>query len=135
MTTQKPKRHGKDNLRDIRELTTEEQREFAMKGAEKSAEVRKEKKQVKELLETMFESKAPEDLKAKFQVLFPNITIQKLEDILNLAMIKKIVKGDVQAYNAIYDRKEGKPKQETDITTNGEIRINLINYTENIKKA
>src|SRR5690348_4080797 len=46
-----------------------------------------------------------------------NFTIAEQMD---LALIAKARKGDVLAYREILDRLEGKPKQTTDITTDGE---------------
>jgi len=39
---------------------------------------------------------------------------------MDLAIIKKARKGDIRAYEAVLDRLEGKPRQSTDITTDGQ---------------
>ena len=111
---------NEENLKPQSKRTKKEQREIAKKGGIKSGKVRKQKKQVKDLLKSLLSTKAnTQDIK-KIQAIFPDIEAKTIEDILNLAMIKEGVKGNVQAYNAVYDRIEGKPQQKTDITTQGE---------------
>ena len=41
-------------------------------------------------------------------------------DIISLAQLVKARKGDTAAFNALLDRVDGKPKQTTDLTTDGE---------------
>lgn len=48
------------------------------------------------------------------------------QDLLNIAQIKKAKEGDTQAYNAVIDRLEGKPKQAVDNNHSGNVGINLI---------
>jgi len=96
--------------------TKEEAKERGRNGGLKSGKVRKKKKQVKDLLQTLLAAKAnPKDIK-KVQLLYPDLTIKTIEDILNLAMIREGTKGNVQAYNAVYNRIEGKAQQKTEVT-------------------
>src|SRR6056297_3417425 len=48
------------------------------------------------------------------------------EDVMTLAMIKEARKGNVNAYSKLMDSAYGQPKQNTDITTNGE-SLNITN--------
>src|SRR3990172_6929550 len=45
---------------------------------------------------------------------------QQIKHIMAKAMIDEAVKGDVQAFNAVADRMEGRPIQPTDLTSDGE---------------
>lgn len=118
---------GIDNLVP---LTTEKAREIGRIGAQKSIKARREKKQVKELLKMLLENPASENHIKMVQNAFPDIRPKTLEEVLNLAIIKEGVHGNVQAYNAIYDRIEGKAQQKTDITTDGEkiegVKVEII---------
>jgi hypothetical protein len=103
--------NGINNLIPFHELPEERQREIRRKGLEASTKVRRQKKQVKDLLNALLSSKAPDGLKTVLKKHFPDVEMKTLEDVCNLSIIKEIIKGNVQAYNAIYDRAEGKPNQ------------------------
>jgi hypothetical protein len=62
------------------------------------------------------------------QELIKNPLTQKNEtvtilDSMTLALIAKARKGDVNAFNALLDRVEGKPKQQTEIDLNGNVHL------------
>jgi hypothetical protein len=40
-------------------------------------------------------------------------------ELMARAQVDKAIKGDTQAFNAVADRMEGKPTQQTDITSDG----------------
>lgn len=107
------------DLKPVR--TKEEAKARGRAGGVKSGKVRKKKKQVKELLETLLKCKPSEEQKTKIQEAFPDVDIKTIEDVLNLSMINKGAAGDVQAYNAVYDRVEGKAQQK--IEHSGEIGL------------
>lgn len=46
---------------------------------------------------------------------------------LDMKLIAKAMKGDIKAYEVVFDRLEGKPKQTTDITADikGSVQINI----------
>jgi hypothetical protein len=57
---------------------------------------------------------------------------------MDMALIAKAIKGDIQAYKEILDRLEGKAKQTTDITTDGEKIVSDVDYSklsDNVLKA
>ena len=87
-----------ENLIPFNELTEEEQRELARKGGQKSGEVRKAKKTMKQMLDYLLEK---------------NIKTNKgdmstLEAIM-VSMIAKASKGDVRATEFIRDTIGQKP--------------------------
>lgn len=117
------------NEQNLKPFDTEKKaRENGRKGGIASGKVKKKKKQVKDLLKTLLGTKPNlQDIK-KIQAVFPDIDIKTIEDVLNLSMIRQGIKGNVQAYNAVYDRVEGKPQQKTDITSGGERIVEKIIY-------
>jgi hypothetical protein len=118
-------RDGTKNLIPYDKLTEKEQKELVRKGGEASGKTRKKKKKVKEVIEAILSSNAPKKYVDTLHKHFPEVDIQTLEELCNLTMIKEIMKGNVQAYNAIYDRKEGKPKQAIGMDAN-------VNSTERL---
>jgi hypothetical protein len=136
-TTQETNQKGLDNLIPANKRSLEEARELGREGGIKSGQVRKKKKEAKKIIEAIMESKAPESLIKKFKELYPDYDSKTIEDICNMAMIRRIMAGNVRAYEAVYDRKDGKPTQETDITSGGkpitDININVIDYTDGNK--
>lgn len=88
------------NLKPFNDLTESEQRELARKGGKKSAEVRKQKKLLKELLEEALEKETK--------------TGNQAIDITN-ALIKKAKKGNVKAYEVIRDTLGQKPTENINI--------------------
>ena len=88
---------NEQNLKSIGERTTKEQREITSKGGKKSAEVRREKKMLKELLEEALEKETQ--------------TGNRYIDITT-ALIKEAEKGNVKAYETIRDTLGQKPKEQ-----------------------
>ena len=82
------------NENNLKKLTSEEARELGRKGGLKSAEVRREKKLLKNLLEEVLET--------------PTKTGNLAIDITN-ALIQKAKKGNVKAYEVIRDTLGEKP--------------------------
>jgi hypothetical protein len=99
------------NEQNLVRLTTEKARKIGKLGGEKSGESKRRKKQVKEIIEGILSCNAPKEFKNKMEKTFPDVKIKTIEELMNLGLIKKILKGDVSAYNSLYDRKDGKPKQ------------------------
>lgn len=83
------------NEKNLKPLSTREAREIGKKGGQKSAEVRKEKKMLKDLLEEALEKKTK--------------TGNKYIDI-TIALINEAEKGNVKAYETIRDTLGQKPK-------------------------
>lgn len=83
------------NKQNLKPLSTTKAREIGKIGGKKSAEVRKEKKMLKDLLEEALEKETK--------------TGNKYIDI-TLALIKEAEKGNVKAYETIRDTLGQKPK-------------------------
>lgn len=101
------------NLISLADRTTEEQREIARKGGQKSGEVRKAKKTMKQMLDYLLEK---------------NIKTNKgnmstLEAIM-VSMIAKASKGDVRATEFIRDTIGQKPTEKSMFVDNNGDGIN-----------
>jgi hypothetical protein len=49
---------------------------------------------------------------------------------MDMAIISKALKGDINAYKEILDRLEGKSKSQIDVTTDGEKIIHEVDYSK-----
>lgn len=106
---------GKDNLVP---LTTEKAREIGKIGAQKSIESRRKKKEKKDLIRALFESKPPKELVQRLKKFYPSLDFKDIEETLDFAMVHHTInKGNVQAYNALNDRAYGKPPQKIEQET------------------
>ena len=117
---------GTKNLIPFDELSEEEHRAIASEGGRRSVIARREKKQVKELLRTLFDAEAPLHMVEEVKKKFPHVQIKTLEELINFSMMKQAYSGNVGAYNALYDRMEGKPKQEIDQNLSGGIELKNV---------
>jgi hypothetical protein len=116
---------AREDLKPFNTLTEEEQKRIATNGGTASGVARRKKKEVKQIIEALFNCDAPDKLVQKFQAMFPNVEIKTIEELVNLSVIKEVLKGNIFAYNSLYDRKDGRPKNNLDITTKGD-KINDI---------
>ena len=113
-----------DNLKPFNTLTVEEQREIAIKGAEKSVEVRRKKKDFKEklaLCEAFFTEKAK---KATADEEVKKLLDDVGYDAFMFYKISKEAKQDgdkLKALTTIVERKEGKPDTKTSTEHSGAI--------------
>lgn len=129
-------RPGQENLIPNTERSAEQVRKNQSKGGINSGKVRREKKSTKKIIEAIFESKAPDEAIKKIQSKFPDVKIKNIEDIINMAVAGQAVGGNIQAYNALYDRKDGKPKQPLTGGDENDTPINVIlNNIENRPKT
>lgn len=101
-------------------LTRERQLEIARMGAQKSAKVRREKKQMRERLEMLLDMTLRKGIDDHFDNIEDsegkNLTVQ---DKILLEMIKKAMTGDINAATFLRDTSGQKPvdKQEIKDTT------------------
>lgn len=102
---------GTKNLIPMKDRTAEERRELTKKAGKASGEARRKKRDLKNILTALFENDAPEEMTKKLKEIYPNLEVKTIEDVLNLSMIDNAAKGNVQAYNSLYDRLDGKPRQ------------------------
>jgi len=117
---------GTKNLIPFDELSEEEHRAIASEGGRRSVIARREKKQVKELLQTLFQTKAPPNMVEEIKKKFPDVQIKTLEELINFSMMKQAYSGNVGAYNALYDRAEGKPNQNIKQELSGGIELKNV---------
>ena len=111
---------NEQNLVSLGDRTAEERKAIGSKGGKRSVEVRRERKTMRESLIALLslpvgegdmfdteEAKSFRELEAK------NLTVQ---DVLNLAMLKKARGGDVSAYTSIRDTIGEKPSDKVDVS-------------------
>lgn len=101
---------NQENLVSIGSRTTEEKREICTKGGKASGKRRKEKKLLKDTMQTILDMKIDETsielIQGIVQTEFKNMDAQTA---LSIALVKKAMMGDVQAYNSIRDILGQKP--------------------------
>lgn len=112
----------KENLKPCR--TTEEARERGRKGGINSGKRKKEKRKLKEIAEMLLDMKAPDDIIAKFEQLYPDLDAKEMTN--RLAIVQRLIlnalAGDNKAFELLRDQIGEKPKEEI-INTNQNIDI------------
>lgn len=112
----------KENLKPCR--TTEEARERGRKGGINSGKRKKEKRKLKEIAEILLDMKAPDDIIAKFEQLYPDLDAKEMTN--RLAIVQRLIlnalAGDNKAFELLRDQIGEKPKEEI-INTNQNINI------------
>ena len=100
---------NEDNLIPFNKLTEEEQREIARKGGIASGESRRKRKTLKDELIMLLET-------------------DNNNNKISLAVLKKALDGDIQAFTTIRDTIGEKPKDEMNLKS-------TITYEETLKKV
>ncbi len=115
------------NLQNLIVPTSEQARENGRKGGKASAAAKKRRKAMREQLEMLLSlSLKNEDVKKKIKDLGVNVEDIDNQLAINLSLMNKALKGDVQAYQVIRDTIGEKPKDK--IEHSGSISYeNLIN--------
>ena len=112
----------KENLKPCR--TTEEARERGRKGGINSGKRKKEKRKLKEIAEILLDMKAPDDIIAKFEQLYPDLDAKEMTN--RLAIVQRLIlnalAGDNKAFELLRDQIGEKPKEEI-VNTNQNINI------------
>lgn len=128
---------NEQNLIPFNKQTESEQRENARKGGIASGEARRKRKAMKENLELLL-SLEVKDKKAKGFMKSLGIKDEDMDNqmAINVSLLGKALKGDIQAYKEIRDTIGEKPKEQVEIEGN----INTTNpleglSTEEIRKA
>lgn len=113
---------NEQNLIPWNKRTENEQREYAKKGGQKSGEVRRQRKAMKEQMEMLLALPFKQQKQLNFM---KNLGIEEDEIDNQMALIValygKALKGDVQAFNAIRE------VTQDDRTTSQEERVQIIN--------
>ena len=117
---------NEQNLIPLNKRTKSEQREYARKGGQKSGEVRRKRKAMKEQMEMLlslpFKSKKQFNFMKELGIEEDNIDNQMA---LIVAMYGKALKGDVQAFNTIREVVQDEK------TVKDESRIQIVNDLPN----
>lgn len=112
----------KENLKPCR--TTEEARERGRKGGINSGKRKKEKRKLKEIAEMLLDMKAPDDIIARFEQLYPDLDAKEMTN--RLAIVQRLIlnalAGDNKAFKLLRDQIGEKPKEEI-VNTNQNINI------------
>ena len=112
----------KENLKPPK--TREEAQERGRKGGINSGKRKKEKKKLKEIAEMLLDMKAPDDIIAKFEQLYPNLDAKEMTN--RLAIVQRLIlnalAGDNKAFELLRDQIGEKPKEEI-VNTNQNINI------------
>ena len=113
--------HGQENLIPLNERTKEEQREIARMGGIASGETRRQKKLMKEQMEYLL-SLPVVDEEAKEELENSGIDPDEMNNqmLLIVALYKKALTGDVQAFNTLRDTIGEKPKEAIEISRDTE---------------
>ena len=113
---------NEQNLIPWNKRTENEQREYAKKGGQKSGEVRRKRKAMKEQMEMLLALPFKQQKQVNFM---KGLGIEENEIDNQMALIValygKALKGDVQAFNAIRE------VTQDDRTTSQEERVQIIN--------
>ena len=107
---------GKDNLVSLKDRTTEEQRQIAIKGGKASGEARRQRKTFKELFEMLF-SLEVSDEQTKAFIKSLGITDENITNdmAITLSMYQEALKGNTKAFELIRDTTGEKPADKLQI--------------------
>lgn len=100
--------NGHENLVDLRDRTTDEQRDIRQKGGRASGEARRRKKTISELAASMLNSKLSEGAKSGVKGLVPDIEENELTVAAAMVagQIQSAIKGNTTAYLALTEQEE-----------------------------
>ena len=110
--------NSKKNLKPIQEnITPEQQREISSKGGKASAEAKRQRKEMREMIQDIFEigikkGKVADDIKSLEDAKGKNLTVGQA---LVLAQVKKAMTGDTRALEFLRDTMGEKPTNKQEI--------------------
>lgn len=114
-----------ENLKPNSERTPSELREICRKGGVASGKARREKKKLRELVETFGGLPAPIKVRSVMKELGVAGGDFSNDMAIVVGLFQKAIKGDVFAFNAIRDIRGEKPIDETKITGSMDNRIEI----------
>lgn len=106
------------NLKPIQkgELSKEEAKRRGKKGGLKSAEIRKEKKSMKEFANILLQQNAPELVKQKIMEIFPDADVDmNVSEAMLYRQTAKALNGDSKAFEVVRDTSGQKPTEKLQI--------------------
>lgn len=114
--TSKKKKDPKDNLISNPERTPKELKNMAKKGGKKSGQVRRQRKQLKDLFLSMLSTPIPKDeLKEKITSMGLDNEEKNYNTLLGMTTLNEALKGNMRAVELIRDTIGEKPKDELEI--------------------
>ena len=99
--------NGQENLVDLRDRTTEEQREIARKGGIKSGEARRARKTLREELLLLLEQ-------------------DNFQEKISLALLQKATSGDTKAFEVLRDTIGEKPVDKVETEVVSTIKVDVV---------
>lgn len=110
------KKNPKDNLISNSERTPKELKNMTKKGGKKSGQVRRQRKQLKELFKSMLSTPIPQaDLKAKIDEMGLDNEEKNYNTLLGMTTLNEALKGNMKAVELIRDTIGEKPKDEIEL--------------------
>lgn len=105
-----------DNLIPIKERTPSELREMTKKGGKKSGQVRRQRKELKELFKSMLSTPIPqEELKEQINNMGFENEEQNYNTLVGMTTLQEAIKGNMKAIEFIRDTMGEKPKEEIEL--------------------
>jgi hypothetical protein len=97
----------------LQDLPTTERQEIARKGAEKSNQVQKEKRDWANIAEMFLTHKASESNIKKIKKLYPNLDESRIDIMATISskLVSQAVNGDIRSVEFLRDTAFGKPVQ------------------------
>lgn len=113
-STDKPKRHGMENLIPFTALTEEQQRAIASKGGKASVEAKRKKKHLREVVQAMLAHEMTEDQISEVLGTAENLLDgdKSVSAVLTARLIQEAAQGNVKAYETLRDTGGYKPREE-----------------------
>ena len=117
IVTDKPKRHGMENLIPFTALTEEQQREIACKGGKASVEAKRKKKHLREVVQAMLAHSMTDEQISEVLGTAENLLDgdKSVSAVLTARMIQEAAQGNVKAYETLRDTGGYKPKDQVEV--------------------
>ena len=103
-----------ENLKPFNQLTVNEQRLLAKQGGKKSAQVRHEKRKMRDILQTLLSMEVMQDK-----------TLKSVKEAMMCSVVKKAVNGDLKAVEWIQACIEEKPVEKLSLSPSPEVKTEV----------
>lgn len=116
-----------------KDITTETAREIGRLGGVASSAQNKKKKELKEVLEQMLDTKPTEEQIEILKKRYPEIDVEKVNKnyAIIASLISKAISGDISAFLALRDTLGQKPTDKTETKHSGTIVLNFDGEDKN----
>ena len=129
-------RHGQENLIPFDQLPEEKQREIRSKGAQASAEVRRKKRDMRELARDLLQMKVPhsqESMRARMKALGFDEDGTNYSNAILASMLMQATNGDVNAAKFVRDTAGYVPEQNVNLNAEVEEKPRVVVYLPQIE--